>query len=202
MTRLLQSPWMTALIGGLLYLGVTAALIQPGHFHLPEKEFVPTLMAPGDDPSWRFRNPEFDQWVLELKAEKESLAQREEQLKALQTRVQAEREELTIVTQTVARMQADFDRGVVRLKEQELPNLKRQAKILTTMSPEGGAAMLKGMQDDDVVKVLFVMKPDEVSQILEALTKAGKDEAKRVAIITDKMRSTLPPLTTVKKSAP
>lgn len=198
MIRILQSSWVAALIGGVLYLATTAALLSPAKFPAPvraaEKTVTTALMAaPDDEPSWRFHNPEFTQWVEEIKRERDALNIREQQLNELQTRLEAERQEILTVTQTVHQLQADFDNNVVRLKEQEMDNLKRQAKVISAMSPEGAAAMINEMPDDEVVRLLFTMKTDEASLILDTLSKMGRPEAKRAATVTERMRRTLPP---------
>lgn len=189
--RLLQSPWMAGLLGGLLYLGTTLALFKPhGTLHGTSaaalKHFV------NNEVSWRFHNPEFDQWVSELRQEKDALALREQQLNELQTRIEVERLELTTVTQQVAQLQADFDRNVIRFKSQEAENVKRQAKLLNAMTPETAAAMLAEMSDDEVVRLLFVMKNDQVSTLLETMSKAGKAETKRATLLTERLRLVLP----------
>jgi len=191
------------LIGAMAYLATTAALLNPHKFH-------PVLAAAGageiamisDEPSWKFRNPEMDQWIEEIKREKESLDLREQQLKDLETRLNAERQELTVVTQAVSQMQADFDKNVVRLNAQDAENLKRQAKLISSMSPEGAAATLNEMTDDDVVRILFTMKADDASLALDTLSKMGKDQAKRAANIIERMRRTLPPLTAPSNASP
>jgi flagellar motility protein MotE (MotC chaperone) len=193
MIRVLQSPWLAALIGGLLYLGVTAALFRPGQFVRPPSMAAVAESLGADEPSWKFRNPEFDQWVEEVRREKEALSLREQQLRELQARLNADRQELNSATQTVYQLQADFDRNVVRIKDQEIDNLKRQAKIISGMSPEGAAGLVNEMSEDDAVRVLFVMKVDEASAILETLGKMGQTGARRAAVVTGKMRRTLPP---------
>jgi flagellar motility protein MotE (MotC chaperone) len=201
MIRLLQSSWVVPLVGGLLYLSTTFVLISPAKFEGVRAALIEQMHSPGSDPSWRFRNPEFDQLVEELKREKESLATREQQLQELQTRLESERHELTSVTQTVYQLQADFDQNVVRIKDQELENLKRQAKILAGMSPEGAAGLLNEMPDDDAVRILFTMKPDEASQVLDTLSKMGKIEAKRAAAMAERIRHALPPAPKPKPSS-
>jgi flagellar motility protein MotE (MotC chaperone) len=192
MGRLLKSSWAVALLGGLLYLLTTAALLRPSRleFAAPPPE---TPDSTSDVPSWSFRNPEFEQWVEELKHEREALAQKAQQLQELQKRLDAERQEILSVTQTVHQLQVDFDKNVVRIKDQELENLKRQAKVITSMSPEGAAAMLNEMPEDETASVLFMLKPDSASVILDTLSKMGKAEAKRAAELTARMRVVLPP---------
>ena len=60
------------------------------------------------------------------------------------------------------------------------------------MSPEGAMAMLNQMSDDDVVRILFTMKPDQASLILDTLSKSGSDQAKRAAQLTERLHQVLP----------
>jgi flagellar motility protein MotE (MotC chaperone) len=189
MKRILQSPWAAVLAGSLLYLVTTFILLRTGTIAPAPPPADP---AGGDGPSWKFKNPEFDQWVTQMKTEKEALAAREQQLSEWQARLDAERQEITTVTQTVARLQADFDRNVVRFTSQQADNVKRQAKLIAAMTPEGSAAMLKEMADDDVVRILFTMKTDQASLILDTMSKLGKAEARRAAILTERMHQILP----------
>jgi flagellar motility protein MotE (MotC chaperone) len=201
MVRILQSSWLVALIGGLLYLGTTAAMLRPGLF-VYARAARPSGLTPNTDPAWRFRNPEFEQWVTELRQERETLSQREQQLRELQTRLEAERQELCAVTQTVHQLQAEFDQNVVRIKTQEVDNLKRQTKIITSMSPEGASAMLKAMPEDEAVRVLFTLKPDNAAQLLDALSRQGAADAKRAATFAERLRQVLPPSPNAAPTAP
>ena len=194
MNRIFQSSWFAALIGALVYLGATASLLTPGKFAGlgPAEE---TARSADDDPSWKFKNPEIDQWLAQMKDEKEALAQREQQLTDWQNRLAAERQEISTVTQTVAQLQSDFDRDVVRLQSQQMENVRRQAKLIAAMSPEGAAALLKQMPDDDVVRLLFTMKADVASAILDMMSKESEAAAKRAADLTLRLRQVLPPAT-------
>ena len=187
-------------IGGLLFFGTTAALLKPSQ--LPAIEAEPESGIKhivSNEPSWKFQNPEMDQWIQEIQNEKNALNLREQQLKDLETRLNAERQELSVVTQAVYQMQSDFDKNVVRLNAQDADNLKRQAKLISSMTPEGAAATLTEMNDDDVVRILFTMKADDASIALDTLSKSGKAQAKRAATIIERMRRTLPPLTAQSK---
>ena len=190
MTRILQSSWLTALLGCLLYLGTTLALIRPAQFAAAMP--APVELSAEDDPSWKFKNPDIDQWISQMQTEKEALALREQQLKEWQTRLEAEHKEISIVTQMVANIQADFDKNIIRFKAQEADNIKRQVKLLASMSPLGAATLLNEMSDDAVVKILFIMKTDEASAILDTMSKQGKPEARRAAMITAQLQRVLP----------
>jgi flagellar motility protein MotE (MotC chaperone) len=60
------------------------------------------------------------------------------------------------------------------------------------MSPEGAAAMFGEMQDDDVVRILYTMKNEQASLILDTISKMGKTEAKRAAALTERLQQVLP----------
>lgn len=193
---------MVVLLGGLLYFGTTAALLlRPGQFAGVRAAADAHDRSADDDPSWRFHNSEFNQWVTQIKEEKAALAVRAQQLDELQARINADRQEITTVTQTVAQMQAEFDKNVIRFKAQETENVRHQAKLIAAMSPEGSAAMIKQMSDDDVVKILFIMRTDQASLILDMLSKLGPAQAKRAATLTVRLQQILPMPTNATASA-
>lgn len=191
MIRIIQSSWAVCLIGSVLYLATTFCLVRPGALAGARRARA-NLENPGEEPSWRFRNPEFEQWVQELKNERQALAVREQQLRELQIRVEAERSEIWSATQAVHQLQSEFDQNVVRFTQQEAADIRRQTKVVSDMTPEGAAAMLQGMPDDEGVKILFSLKPDSAAQILDAMSKRDADGAKRAARLTERLRQVLP----------
>jgi flagellar motility protein MotE (MotC chaperone) len=190
MIRILQSGWFVALLSCVLYLATTAVVLNPSKF--AGAQFVQPDYSAEDDPSWRFRNPEFNEWVSQIQNEKERLDQRQQELDEWQTRLNTELQEISTVTQMVSQLQLDFDKNVVRFKAQETDNVKHQAKLVSAMSPEGAVAIFDQMSDEDVVRILFVMKPDEASAILDTLSKLGPDEARRAALLTERLHQVLP----------
>lgn len=195
MLRILQSGWLACLLGGLAYLGTTFALLSPDKFAGVQVMSTQAKKFINNEVSWRFQNPEFDQWVTELRREKEELALKEQQLKELAKRLEAERVEVTSVTQVVAQMQAQFDSNVIRFQSQEPDAVKRQARLLTTLSPEAAIALLNEMSDDDVVRIFYVMKTDQVSALIETMSKTGNAGIKRAALLTERLSRVLPPET-------
>ena len=179
------------LLGALIYLAVTAALVVPGKLMPQSVHAAEAVEYHVAGPSWDFINPELDRLVSELAKEKETLAGREKQLNELASRLEAERQEINIVTQAVYRMQTEFDRNVVRVREEEMANLKKLAKVYAAMSPEGAAAILKQMEDEQILKFMVFMKDAETGPVLEGLAKLSEADAKRAATLTDKLRGTL-----------
>jgi flagellar motility protein MotE (MotC chaperone) len=182
--RFLQSKWAVVLIGVTCYLLTTVCL-----WRWPEPPAAPAAPAQAKEvPSWDFKNPEMDQLVAELKAEKEAVAQRTKLLDDLAVRLQTERLELIAITQQVERLQKEFDRNVVRVREEEAANLKKLAKIYAAMTPEGAGTILKEMTDDAIVKILLFMKDSETAPLLESLAKPADANAKRAAQISERLR--------------
>ena len=74
------------------------------------------------------------------------------------------------------------------IDEEETANLKKLAKTYAAMSPEGAASILKQMEDDQNVKILVFIKEGDSAPILEAFAKSGEADAKRVAMISERVR--------------
>ena len=178
-------------MGSLVYLGMTGFLLMPGKGLKPPPSHETGVTENTTGPSWDFFNPEVDRLVKELAQEKKALAQREQQLNELSTRLEAERAEITTVTQAVHRMQQEFDRGVLRIREEETANLKKLAKVYATMSPEGAIPILKQMEDEQIVKFMVFMKDGETAPLLEGLARQGEPDAKRAAAISERLRTVL-----------
>src|SRR5580700_4523290 len=98
MTRILQSGWFVALLGCILYLATTIFVLSPSKF--AGAQFIQPDYSAEDDPSWKFRNPEFNEWVSEIQNEKEKLDERSQQLDEWQTRLNLELQEISVATQT------------------------------------------------------------------------------------------------------
>jgi flagellar motility protein MotE (MotC chaperone) len=183
MIKVIQSGGFSMFLGGILYL-VTTAVLWPKRVETPHIE----AHAPGGEAPVAFVNPEMDELMAELRVQREALASRESQLKAWEARLQAERSELTIVTQMVSRAQSEFDKSVLKIRADETANLKRLAKTYADMSPQAATSILKNQDDQVFAKVLTLMKEPEVAGILEQLAKLGEPEAKRAALLAERLR--------------
>lgn len=189
MIKLFQSSWMTALLGVALYLGITVALVRPAALHMLRQQALGAAKYKPQAFSLEGNSFELNQLMAELRKEKEDLTSRELQLNELAARLQTERQEINAATQAVALLQKEFDQSIVRVREEESANLKKMAKVYAAMTPEGAAAILKNMEDNEVVKYLVYMKDGDTAVILEALAKLTDTEPKRAAQISDKLRT-------------
>lgn len=189
MIRLLTSNWTTALLGAVVYLFATVAFwktpVRPPGLGLAA---LAAAASGHTGASWEFTNPEADQLIAELKVEKKALEKKEQQLNELALRLDAERTEVNLVTQTVHQLQLDFDKNVVRVHEEETANLKKLAKVYAAMTPESAASVFAELDDPSVIRILVFMKEGETAAILESMAKKGTPEAKRVANLSESLR--------------
>jgi len=185
MTKLLAHSWISAPLGAVIYLVATVLFWQkpvpPPHQNVAD--VVKTI-----GPSWDFNNPEADLLISELKIEKKSVEQREQQLADLATRLNTERAEVGQVIQSVRQLQAEFDKAVLRVKDEEKGNLKKLAKLYGAMTPETAASVLEQLDNEAIVKILLFLKNEETAAILEAIAKKGDAEAHRTAAISEQIR--------------
>jgi len=188
MTKVLQSPFTAMTLGGISFL-VTMFLLV--HRPLAAKAAAQHQEEEVSTGFWEEHSQEVDQMLQELKKEKDSLTKREADLKELETRLEAERAELTTITQRVQQLQTEFDQNVIRVKEEEAPNLKKLARMYSNMSPEAVSAIFKELDDQVVVKILSFMKDAESAPLLENMAKEGDAQAKRAALISESLRKTL-----------
>src|SRR5262249_32756 len=117
--KFLQSKLFASILGAMLFLLTTAFLTTRGLTPAspPDDEADSTPQARTKGPSWAFFNPELDQIIAELKAERDAVATKDKQLNELATRLRAERGELDEALKNVKNLQQQVDRDVLRIKE-------------------------------------------------------------------------------------
>ena len=194
--KFLTSSWMVILLGALTYLGTTAVLVIKAKDQIVPKPVVqadvdedgPKPVAVTRGPSWEFVNPDLDEMVAELKQQKQDMEAERKTLLELSQRIQTERQELIQITQQVHRIQKEIDQSIIRVRDDEGVNLKRLAKTYSGMTPEGAATVMKGLDDVSLVKVLLYMKETEAAPILEGIARKGEADAKRMALISERLR--------------
>ena len=189
--KFLQSPLFAAVLGAVLFLLTSAFLTSQGITNAERGTLnaEPEQQANLTGPSWEFFNPELDQLVGDLKAERDALASRHKQLDEFAARLHAERAELDEALKNIQRIEQQVDRDVFRIKEEEAGNLKRLAKMYAAMEPAGAARILRELDDVVLVKLLTLMKEPEAAPVLEAFARLGEVETKRAALISEHLRS-------------
>lgn len=199
MMSLLQSKWTAAILGSVIF-SVLVALLTAKQMPKPV-EAVPQSDAEAAavaghaakakktrQPSWFFQNAELDDIIKELQRRKALLAEKETQLADWENRLKADRSELDQVLKNVRKMQEDFDKRILTVKEEEKSNLKRLAKTYSAMEPGNAAVILKELDDSVVVKILLFMEDNQTATILETFAKQTEQDAKRAAAISEALR--------------
>ena len=209
MNKLLKSAWLIPLVGTVLYLATTLVLLNPGKLTIPKlkaaaAEHVEEQENPLKSTPWDFNVPELEKMIVELREEKARLATRQNELNELAARIAAERSELTTVTQEVNRLQREFNQVVTYVSQQEAGNHKRMARTYAAMIPEDAARILEAMDDDRIVRLLMFMSEEETAKILSVLAKPGPANARRAALLTERLRLSVqaPPAGKSQSAAP
>ncbi|MGA2555220.1 MAG: hypothetical protein ABSG04_02995 [Verrucomicrobiota bacterium] len=185
MIKLLTSPWMSMPLGALLYLASTLFFWKTPAPPIPDHSRSRSTFS---GPSWEFTNPEADQLITELKAEKGALALRKQQLDELAAHLDAERADYDSATLSNRQLQNELDQTVVRVQDEDIPNLKKLAKVYAGMTPDSAATVMSHLDDMVLVKIMFFMKENETAAILEILAKKSPADAKRAASISEHVR--------------
>ncbi len=195
MIRFLHTPWFGTIACTLTYCVSTWLFLNPEKNlrHLPAPVAGIANAANRLVPSWEYKNPELEQLLTEARAERENLRNRAHDLAALEARLKAEWQEITVVTQTVARLQAQLDRTVTCVKQEEASNLKRLAKMYSTMKPDAAAKLLAALDDSQATRILAMMKDTDSALVLETFARQDPASLKRAAQLSYRLRLTLPP---------
>jgi flagellar motility protein MotE (MotC chaperone) len=182
----IRSIWGTALLGVVCFLSCFVLLwIQ---IELPAPPPAEEHAEPAGATFTLQGNPEIDLLISDLQRRKEELDLRDKQLQEWAARLQSEAAELSQITQQVARLQSAFDEKVLNIQTEESANLKKLARTYSAMAPETAAAILNELDDASIVRVLVFMKEEETARVLEALSRTGETQAKRVADLSEKLR--------------
>jgi flagellar motility protein MotE (MotC chaperone) len=193
--KFLQSKVFAAVLGSVVFMLTTAFLTTHGLVPAASSEDEhgegegQSHKPNSTGASWAFFNPELEQIVSELKAERDAVAAKDKQLNELATRLRAERAELDESLKTIKKLQQQVDRDVYRIKDDEAVNLKKLSKMYASMEPAGAARILHELDDVVVVKILGLMKEAETGLILESMSRLGAPETKRAAALSESLRA-------------
>lgn len=191
--KMLASPWVLALLGGVMSIVTTVALLvpavsgiaPPARVHEAQIELPPRL--------WSFKTEAMDSLFKELAVEREKLATEQKNALAQQTQTAAEAAELEKKRLEIKALRDEINQRVVEIEVQEVKNLKTLAQTYSVMNPGAAVAILREMDENSAVKILATMKVDRVGPILGEMAKSGdrpgeETMARRAARISDKLR--------------
>jgi len=192
----LASPMVVAVLGLVFGLGIglftfyRAAGIALDHAMklVPHKD---KLINEERERGWNFWTIEIEELANELKGERERLHKQTEQIERREAQLVAERQELNKVRAEVEGIRQEIASKVVEVNADEAKNIRTLAQTYTNLTPKASVAIIREMDDAIVVKILSVMKSDEVAKIFEEMSHtAGTDGplARRAANLSDRLR--------------
>ena len=182
----LRSPWVQSGISIVLYLVTMAALFTvkgPSVFH-PIEIKAEDIDVGEEYHYWSFRTYEIQNLIDSLRREREAVVERRAELDAREARIMAESEELQRLRREIEAYRKELSHFLVEVRDTELQNLRSEVAIYNNMEAASIVEIFTEKPDDEVVKLLALMKPDQVAPILDqmmAQAKADEPRAERVA---------------------
>ncbi len=190
--KLLLNPIVLVALGLILGVGTSTGLIWTSSKPLLKQIAAARASAPKmerPEPPWDFWTIEVETLASELKDQKAAIKQREEGIIARESRLQAERSELEKTRKQVEALREEIGARMIEIQADEAKNLKTLAATYRSLSPKTAVAILREMDELTVVKVLSLMKSDEVSALFEEMVKSGDPALiKRAAHLSERIR--------------
>ena len=188
--KMLTSRWGLALIAALSYLGTSTLVILNA---LPKPG--PKMAGPTEKPPkiWNFKTEAVDDLITELHDERARFAEEQKGLDTLRTQLGTERAEIEHVRDEIKTLRDELDQRVVKIQESDLKNIKTLATQYSAMKPATAVSIFREMDEDMVVRILGVMKPDKITAIIEEMAKVrekpGEEPTpRRMVRLMDKLR--------------
>ncbi|MFW5883383.1 MAG: MotE family protein [Verrucomicrobiota bacterium] len=194
MNKLLRSFWVVAgaalvinlaCIGGLILMRLDEIVVlpPPSIDEMADEEIPRTY--------WSFSTSEIDKLVTELGERRNDLSGRTQTVETMEARLQFEMDELFRLRDEIELRQKELDATVLRIKEDEVANLKTLAKTYSEVDAEAAVKIFQEMEDSLVAKILALMKTKEVGKIFEAMAEMPDPDgiqAKRAARLSELLR--------------
>ena len=198
MGRLLRNPFVLMLLAGVTYLGTTAVVLKlnwtklntPLEAAAPAEKDRPSLVVVGARP-FDVWSAETDEMVAELGREKARLAERAQDLATLTPRLDGARAESDRLRENIGQARQELDKAATELGEEETRNLKPLAQTYSKLTPRAAVAIFRELDDSTALKILSLMKNDQVSTIFEEMARTTDQNgtmATRAAALTEKLR--------------
>lgn len=197
--KLLRSFWVIAFLALVINVGMTMFLFVKSQQRLIEpilaaKKAQKTSENQGIDEHniyWSFRTGEIENLADDLRHQKAVLTRREDELNAIESRIQVEKEEIRRLQEEFQQVHEAFSKRIVEVQQSELKNLKTLSNTYSSLTPQAAVAVFVEMDDDLSAKILSLMKPETVAAIFEEMANSGVKQgasAKRVAELSNRLR--------------
>ncbi len=199
MSKFIQNPAVILTLG--LVTGLTAGI---GWFWRAAETIVARAAVPPPLSSelqeqraqgWDFWTIEIDNLAADLKEERARQQKQAELLELREGRLMAEQQELQRLRNEIETMKTGIEQQVIAITAGENKNLRTLAQTYSNLTPRAAVAIVQELDDETVVKIFSLMKPDVVGPIFEELARtSGPDGplARRAAALSEKLRLVKP----------
>ncbi|HEY4300128.1 MAG TPA: hypothetical protein VGM73_04605, partial [Candidatus Didemnitutus sp.] len=175
MTKILQNPALLSIVA--LFAGIAAGvvpLMRVGDQIIAQIRATRVAVAKEKKAQgWDFWTVEIDNLASELRDEKSRQRKKADLLEQRSARLDSEQQELDKIRANVESMEKEIGQRVIEIRADEAKNLRSLAQTYTNLSPGAAVAILKEMDDNTVVKILSLMKPDVIALIFEEMSKTS-----------------------------
>jgi flagellar motility protein MotE (MotC chaperone) len=144
---------------------------------------------------WNFWTVELENLSRELAEQREQLASRESELTRREEHLQKERAAIDATLRQVTGLKTQIDQTITGLQQQEMKNLKTLAETYALLTPAAAVAIFDQLDDSMVTKILYLMKPESSSAILQEISSgplATESRLKRAAALSQRLRLLVP----------
>jgi flagellar motility protein MotE (MotC chaperone) len=144
---------------------------------------------------WNFWTVELENLSRELAEQREQLASREAELTRREEHLQKERAEIDATLRQVTGLKTQIDQTITGVQQQEMKNLKTLAETYALLTPAAAVAIFDQLDDSMVTKILYLMKPESSSAILQEISSgplATESRLKRAAALSQRLRLLVP----------
>ncbi len=173
------------------FLGKETKTISTASEELKEKNYTFTLPAPFsfEEISQMLNHvqnlkSQYEKKLLELQKEKEEIEKAKKALEEQKKETQAMMEKVTALLMDVQEKRQIWKEEVLEMEETELQNLKKMAKLFSTMELEAATKRISQLENPMGAKILSLMPPKNASQILSLM------DVEKVKIMTELMPKT------------
>jgi hypothetical protein len=201
MLKMLQSVWMTAVIGALVFVGT----LYLSWRKMPVPAAATTAPVEEDDEVKDHdyvlpKGIDLDVLVADLNRRKGEIETKERTLQEWERQLISMSNSLSEFKGRVDIILTNVEKDIVTIKEKDLAGLKKSSKLMEGMEPDSAANLLLAETSDTAAKYLSFMKDEKISGILEAMRKTGDAGAKRANELFRKVGTLTPSTPSTKKS--
>jgi septal ring factor EnvC (AmiA/AmiB activator) len=195
MLNIFNNTWSLITLAVVIYMATLAYLMSSLDVEKlippPPDPYTMDTSAPGYF-HWNFHSHEINKMIEDLRIERERLDEREEGIAAMEARIASERRELERIKRDIEQLREDLAQYMNEVTESELANLRTEVSVLNALEPPSVVAIFNERSDEDVVKILALMKPDAIAPIIDLMMRqdgrGGAPSAVRVNRLLDQLQ--------------